>query len=79
VNREDNIVLVKLNTKLYKLDSILKVAQAFTGACKVDVGGDAESSVQVKLKPKSKNIQINKVGLEFLNHVLADMKIDEDL
>ena len=78
IDRKKNTVLVKLNTRFYRLDSILKVAQEFSAVCKVNVEGDVENSVQVKLKPRTKDAKINEIGFEFLNHVLAEMKIGED-
>jgi hypothetical protein len=78
IDKKNNTALVTLNTKLYKIDNILSVAQTFTEACQVDVGGVVEGEVQVKLKPKSKNISIKTIGYEFLNYVLAEMKISED-
>jgi hypothetical protein len=77
IDKKKNTALVNLNTKIYKLETILKVAQTFTEACWVDVGGDVGSVVQVKLKPKSKNISTKKVGYEFLNYILAEMKGDD--
>ena len=74
-----NTVSVSLNSKIYKIDRVLKVAQSFAGACLVDVGGDAEGVIQVKLKPKSKKIKAREVGYEFCNHVLAEMKMPEDI
>jgi imidazoleglycerol phosphate dehydratase HisB len=78
IDTKKNTVSVDLNTKIYKLETILKVAQTFTEACWVSVGGEVEGAVQVKLKPKSKDISTKKIGYEFLNHVLAQMKISED-
>ncbi|NYZ78835.1 hypothetical protein H0N99_01675 [Candidatus Micrarchaeota archaeon] len=79
IDQKKNTVLVNLSTKIYKIDKILKVAQTFTEACWVNVSGDVDGAVQVKLKPKSKDISTKKVGYEFLNHVLAEMKISEDI
>lgn len=79
IDRKKNTVLVGLNTKIYEIDKILKVAQTFTEVCWVNVDGDIDGTVQVRLKPKSKDIGIKKVGYEFLNHVLAEMKISEDV
>jgi len=78
INKKNNTALVTLSTKLYKIDNILSAAQRFTEACRVDVGGVVEGEVRVKLKPRSKNISIKTIGYEFLNYVLAEMKISED-
>jgi hypothetical protein len=77
VDRKTNSAVLNLNTKLYKVEKILKVAQSFSEACYVDVGGDVEGVIQVKLKPKTKNLKASEVGYEFFNHVLAEMKADE--
>jgi len=79
IDQKKNSVSVNLNTKLYKIDTILKVAQTFTDVCWVNVDGDSEGLIHVKLKPKTKRISTRKVGYEFLNHVLAEMKISEDV
>jgi hypothetical protein len=79
LDRKSNSTLVNLNTKIYKIDKVLKVAQTFSDICWVNVDGDVGGMVQVKLKPKSKGISIKKIGYEFFNHVLAEMKISEDI
>jgi len=78
IDRKKNTALVTLNSKVYKIDNILKVAQTFTGACWVNVDGDVEGVVRVSLRPKSKDISVRKVGYEFFNHVLAEMKLSKD-
>jgi len=78
IDRKKNTALVTLNPKIYKIDNILKVAQTFTEACWVNVDGDVNGIIQVSLKPKSKDISVKKVGYEFFNHVLAEMKVSED-
>ncbi|QLJ53370.1 MAG: hypothetical protein Sv326_1195 [Candidatus Fermentimicrarchaeum limneticum] len=78
-DRKRHAVILNLNTRVYKMDKILKIAQTFSQACNVDVSGDVDCTVQVTLKPKSRNMRAEEIGYEFFNHVLAEMKISEDI
>ena len=78
MDRKNNSVVLNLNTKIYKADAVLRVAQIFTEICRVDVNGDASGILKVMLKPKTKEIGNKKIGYEFMNHILAEMKISED-
>jgi hypothetical protein len=78
MDRKKNTAFLRLNTKIYKVNKILKVAQSFAKVCWVNVNGDANGIIQVSLKPRSENTDIKKVGYEFFNHVLAEMKLSED-
>lgn len=74
IDKEKNEVKIDINTEFYELDKIIEAAQEFTDSCWVYVDRQNDSRVNVIIKPKSKEIDINTVGYEFYNFVLGLMK-----
>lgn len=74
IDKEKNEVKIDINTEFYELDKIIESAQEFTDSCWVYVDRQNDSRVNVIIKPKSKEIDINTVGYEFYNFVLGLMK-----
>lgn len=71
INKEKNEVVVNIDTNFYPSEDIMGATQAFSESCWVNVDGDAERILQVSLKPKSKEINLDKLGYEFYNYVLG--------
>lgn len=73
VNKEEKEVLVNFDTKLYPSDCIFKAAQDFSDSCWTSVDGSQEN-LQVMLRPKSDEINLDTLGDEFYNYVLSIIK-----
>jgi hypothetical protein len=68
---EKDSITLSLNTRIYKVKSIVATAEAFSQNFIVDVRSCADR-VEVRIKPKAKNVELKDVGYEFFNYVLAD-------
>lgn len=73
VNTEEKQVLVNFDTKLYPSDCVFKAAQDFSDSCWTSVDGTQEN-LQVMLRPKSDEIDLDTLGYEFYNYVLGIIK-----
>lgn len=73
VKKEENEVVLNFDTKLYPHECIVRAGQYFTESCWVSLDGSPEE-LQIKLKPKSGELDLNVIGYEFYNHVLGIMK-----
>jgi hypothetical protein len=78
VNQKDNGIKIKINTAFYPKEIILKTAENFKDLCWIDLAENPEGCVSLCLKLKNKNVDCNKIGFEFMNHLLAEMKEIED-
>ena len=72
---EDNIkidgneVVLKINPKLYSLETIYSAAYVFLDRVYVILDGDSEKEVLVKLKPK-KEVNLKEIAGEFFNELI---------
>lgn len=73
VKKEEKQVLINFDTKLYPSDCIFKAAQDFSDSCWTSVDGSPEN-LQVMLRPKSEEIDLDTLGYEFYNYVLSIIK-----
>lgn len=73
IKKEEKEVLINFDTKFYPFDCILRAAQDFSDSCWVSVDGSPES-LQVMLRPKSDEIDLDTLGYEFYNYVLGIIK-----
>lgn len=70
-------VVVTINTVFYPKDYILRTAEKFENICWINLEGDPEGCLFLSLKPKKKDmkdIDLNSLGYEFMNHLLAEIK-----
>ena len=74
VNKHTGEVKLIFDVRFYKASSILKAIDDFSEACWVSADGDPLKSIEVTLKPKSKEICLETLGYEFYNYVLSAMK-----
>lgn len=78
VDKENNFASVLINTKIYPAEVVLNSAQAFEQACWINVTGDPNSELKITLKPKEEDIDVNTLGNEFFNYILAAAKTKEE-
>jgi len=70
IEKKENSVLVKINTKVYPLPIIYQAADVFIDRCYVFLDGDPEKEVLVTIKPKEGNADLEKVAGDFHNELL---------
>ena len=68
---EKGLVVLTLNARIYKARSILATAELFSQNFMVDVNACGDR-VEVRIRSKTKNAELEKIGYEFFNYVLAD-------
>lgn len=73
IKKEEKQVLINFDTKLYPSDCIFKAAQDFSDSCWISVDGTPEN-LQVMLRPKSEDDELDTLGDEFYNYVLSIIK-----
>jgi len=78
VDEKNNFVKVKINTKIYPAEVVLKSVQSFEESCWVNVQGDPNKELVITLKPKSEDINVKTLGNEFYNFVLGMSKTKEE-
>jgi hypothetical protein len=75
VNKKDKEVIITLNTIFYPREYILRTAEKFKDICWSNLEGDPEGCLFLSLKPKKKEeIDLDFLGFEFMNHLLAEIK-----
>ncbi len=74
INKKRDETVVFLDTTFYPSEDIMEATRAFSESCWVTAEGDAKSIMQVNLKPRSKHIELDKIGYEFYNYVLGVIK-----
>jgi hypothetical protein len=68
-------VVITINTLFYPKDYILRTAEKFEDICWTNLEGDPNGCLFLSLKPKkAKEIDLNSLGYEFMNHLLAEIK-----
>ncbi len=70
IEKKEDSVLVRINTKIYPLPIIYQAADVFIDKNYVFLEGDPEKEVLVTLKPKDKNKDLEKVAGNFNNELL---------
>lgn len=78
INRESKggkEVVITINTVFYPREYILRTAEKFRDICWAKFEGDSEGCLSLHLKPKKKfDVNLNTLGYEFMNHLLAEIK-----
>lgn len=74
VDEKNKEVRIMINTIFYPKEYILKTAEKFEDFFWVKLDGDPEGCMSLSLKPKNENVDYSSVGLEFMNHLLAEIK-----
>jgi hypothetical protein len=65
---------ILLDTRFYGYGSVLLTAQAFSEDCWIQLDGDTNDKLMVRIKPKSKDTDLHTVGFEFCNYALGLMQ-----
>lgn len=73
VNNEEKQVLVNFDTRFYPSDCVLKAVQDFSDSCWTSTDSSS-GNLQVMLRPKSEEINLDTLGYEFYNYVLGIIK-----
>lgn len=73
VNVVKGEVNISINQNFYSWDCITKTKKLFLKECKVSIK-KGQDSVEVKLKPKSKKVDLEVLGYEFYNYLLNTLK-----
>jgi His-Xaa-Ser system protein HxsD len=81
INKEEYYVMVSVNPKFYPVDVVMSAAYIFSERCYVLVDGDPVDEIIVKLIPKEKGADVEKLGREFnnelvdyANHIISSIK-----
>lgn len=80
IDKNKKTVSVILNTNFYPKEKIEKAAKEFSEACKVRIENiknpspKKQNSLKLLLTPKKKGIDLNTLGYEFCNYLLAEIK-----
>ena len=74
IDDKNKEVIINLNTVFYPEAFIIKTAEKFENFCWINLSGNSDKCVNVSLKPKDDAISYDKVGFEFMNHLLATIK-----
>jgi len=70
INKKEEFVLVSVNPKFYNLDVVYSAIYMFLDKCYVKIEGDPEEEILVKLKPKEKGVDLERLGREFNNELI---------
>jgi hypothetical protein len=70
VKKDEKKVLINFNTKFYPSEYIFKSVLDFSDSCWTSIDG-SEEILQITLKPRSENIDLDTLGYEFYNYVFA--------
>jgi hypothetical protein len=73
IRNSEKELLINFDTRFYPSKHIIKSIQDFSDLCWVSVDG-SEKNLQVKLKPKTDDVDLDTLGYEFYNYVLAVIK-----
>jgi len=73
VDVEKGKVSISVNPNFYSYDCVKKTKKLFMKECKVWIK-KRKDSIEVKLKPKSKKIDLEILGYEFYNYLLNILK-----
>jgi len=74
IDNINNEVQLIMDTKFYGFGAVLQASKDYLDTCWVLLDGDKESKLLIRLKPKSKEIDITTLGYEFINYVLGLMQ-----
>lgn len=74
IDNKKNEINISLNTKFYNYNSIMIASNDFIENCWIYIDKKNEDHIMINLKPKSKNINFEELGLEFYNYVLGLMQ-----
>jgi len=70
IDSKNGIVIVSINPKIYSLDIVYSAAYIFTEKCYVLLDGDPLQEIIAELRPKSKDEDLKKIGMEFNNELI---------
>lgn len=78
INEKYGEASLEINTQLYNFDKIIEAASEFTDSCWIYLDGDPRGKINVKIKPKSSEIEPKEAANEFYNFILGLMKSKQD-
>jgi His-Xaa-Ser system protein HxsD len=67
---QDDGLIFEISIELYQKEAILFAAHTFIDRCYVDIDPSSEKRINVSFRPKNKDIQFDKVALDFCNELL---------
>ena len=67
---QDDGLIFEISTELYQKEAILFAAHTFIDRCYVDIDPSSEKRINVSFRPKNKDIQLDKIALNFCNELL---------
>lgn len=70
IDKEENCVVLSINTKIYPLDVVYSAAYIFIDRAYILLDGDPKNKVTVELRPKQKSQDLEKLGMDFNNELL---------
>ena len=70
IELKEDYAILKLNPKIYNLDSIYSASYVFLDRAYFLLDGDPEKEVYVKIKPKLNDTNAEKLALEFANELV---------
>jgi His-Xaa-Ser system protein HxsD len=71
IDRNEGVVRISVNPKIYAMSVIYGAAHAFTKDTYVLLDGDEEIEVTVELKPMEKSQDLEELGRKFCNRLLS--------
>ena len=77
LNEKENVALLQVDTRFYGYLAVVVAASEFTEHLWVQLDGNPESYLTVRLAPKSDDIDLAAASREFFNYMLELM--DESL
>lgn len=69
-----NEIVIAINTLFYPKENIMNVVDRFNEFFWAQIEAQKDNFISLSLKPKKDGIDLDTVGYEFMNHLLADVK-----
>ena len=71
-------VKVLVNPQFYSKDFVTEALYAYSKNCWVQMDNTANKKLLIRLKPKTANVPLDKLGFEFYNYMLGLMQNASD-
>ena len=70
VDKKDNYIRLKVNSKVYPLETIFAAGYTFLDKVYILLDKDKKGNIFIYLSPQKKTKDLKKIGLEFFNELL---------